>query len=76
MAEQFDWGSLGREWWESTGASIGCDLRQIKFCCALHMGKSKTESARLAGYAPNSEDGARQEGHRAAKPPVLPTLKR
>jgi hypothetical protein len=69
MTDDFDWNgsSLTKEWWLTTGATIGASEKAIKFSVCKFMGKSNTESARLAGYGGHSEANVRTEGYRCAR---------
>jgi hypothetical protein len=51
----------------TTGATIGASEKAIKFACCKFMGKSNTESARLAGYGGHAEANVRTEGYRCAR---------
>lgn len=58
------YGSLGRTWWEQTGAECKASAQQIKFAAARHNGATRAQAAALAGYS-GSPEGLRSAGSRA-----------
>jgi hypothetical protein len=69
MSEQqseFDWSPLGEEWWTETATTCGGSDLQARLACCLHQGKTKSLSARLAGYS-GDDESIRQAGSRGAK---------
>jgi hypothetical protein len=63
--DDFDYGSLGRDWWLEAGESCRATLQQIKFACSRHAGATRTKAAELAGYAATDNQGLRVAGSRA-----------
>jgi hypothetical protein len=61
----FDFGTLGRDWWLDAGETTKATPTQIKFACARHAGATRTKAAELAGYSATDAQGLRTAGSRA-----------
>src|SRR5262245_4113153 len=74
--DNFDFGSLGRDWWENIGKELGATPKQVRFACAKHRGCSNTESARRSGYTddPSNPGFLRTTAYRVARSNVVSRL--
>jgi hypothetical protein len=64
MADDFDWGELGSDWWVRTAAQIGASEKHAKFAARKHAGATNTDAARSAGFGGGSDGSTRSEGYR------------
>jgi hypothetical protein len=64
QTDDFDWGSLGEQYWRDIGARCKASELQIRFACAKHAGATNTGAAKLAGYKGDA-DAIRQAGYGA-----------
>lgn len=64
MADEFDWGALGSDWWAENGEACHASEQQIRFACARHHGANRFKAATVAGYS-GDPDALRSAGSRA-----------